>query len=1124
MENGRNHGLPATANRLPSPVLPQQTCGARESLPQCRKTDFPCNTHRMAAKVTIFIGPARSGKTQRLLNFYRAVLRQGQEVSEGAVCLWLAPSHDSVAELRDALMRETNDAFLEPGITTFAGFAERIVTSGSRRVRPLSRLQKRFLLRQVVDEAVADGQLTYLAPVAHTPGFLAQLDEWIAELKRQDIWADDSSRRAGDQRMRELALVYQHYQRRLLQDDLYDAEGRFWAAREILQQNATQRPLEYGLVVVDGFSDFTAAQLDILRLLAERSAEMHLSLASDPVDRAPADPSTGRALLFVRVRRTCERLQQLLPDLCVEAIPPSRSGPGCLRQIERNLFRDEAVSTLSVPKQGRHQLEIVAASGVQNEIEEIAGRIKTALHTHRARPQDFLVVFPHLTESAPRVAEVFGDYGIPHWIESRPRLAASPLVRALVSLLRLRIKDWPFRLLLEVVGNRLIAIFDQTADSELRAGLEPSIRAAQLPSGRKRLFEQLRKWSSDPSPGREERARQATAALVSLEQLAAALDGLPERATLEEWTARLEQLLVELGIITGETASAAWGTLRKGLHAINLVDGGQSGEVHLDQLLELVELVAADQPLPASLEAVGRVRVLAAESARHTSASHVYLAGLSEQAFSSAARSDQLEVSTDALARQSDAMFLFYALVTRATESLTLSYPALDDKGQQLPPSPLLIELERCFGPEGIPKTRLPLGEALVTDAEPLSRSTHRQMAVAQAQKKDPSWLAGLLLQPDPAGAAVTDAILSIASRARRDQFGDYEGLLKTDAAQDALARRFGADHLWSPSQLEGYATCPFRFFAENLLELEPLDDLTVSGDAGRRGSLLHHVLATVQTQLLEHAAESLEDQAWQEDLAERFRRALDAHVAAMALGGVEQSLREIQRRQIAAWATDYARQESEYRTRWRQLDEPPRPTYFEVRFGPEVKTDESSPRQDVSTPLAFELDLGEEKIRITGQIDRIDVGRVGGVTVLNVIDYKSGKQVQLKEEQMHAGRQLQLPLYALAAEELLLADQGARALAAGYWSIQGQGFEKGALELRRVEGHSLCDSDDWQRLRPQILITVRQLVTGIRAGQFPVFNEDQLCTRWCPHSTVCRVGQIRNLEKQWPPPEAPQS
>jgi ATP-dependent helicase/DNAse subunit B len=362
------------------------------------------------------------------------------------------------------------------------------------------------------------------------------------------------------------------------------------------------------------------------------------------------------------------------------------------------------------------------------------------------------------------------------------------------------------------------------------------------------------------------------------------------------------------------------------------------------------------------------------------------------------------------------------------------------------------------------------------------------------------------------------DAIGCIASRAHRDQFGEYEGLLLSEAAQAALARRFDGDHLWSPSQLEGYATCPFRFFAEHLLSLSPLEELTLAGDAGRRGSLLHQVLATVHQQLSAQAAESPEDQSWQADLAERFRRVLDAEVAATPLGGLEQSLREIERRQIEAWATPYAQQEKDYRSRWRHLDEPPQAAYFEVRFGPEVQSDTARPEQDISTPLPFELDLGEEQIRITGQIDRIDVGRVGEVTVFNVIDYKSGREVKLKDEAVRAGRQLQLPLYALAAEELLLADQQAEALAAGYWSIQGKGFEKGALEMRRAEGHALSSSEQWQQLRPQILATVGQLVAGIRGGDFPVVNEDQECTRWCPQSTICRVAQIRSLEKPWPP------
>ena len=40
-------------------------------------------------------------------------------------------------------------------------------------------------------------------------------------------------------------------------------------------------------------------------------------------------------------------------------------------------------------------------------------------------------------------------------------------------------------------------------------------------------------------------------------------------------------------------------------------------------------------------------------------------------------------------------MLLFYEVATRATQRLTLSYPALDAKAQPLLPSPYLVELKR---------------------------------------------------------------------------------------------------------------------------------------------------------------------------------------------------------------------------------------------------------------------------------------------------------------------------------------------------------------------------------------------------------------------------------------------
>src|SRR5262249_25509233 len=51
-------------------------------------------------------------------------------------------------------------------------------------------------------------------------------------------------------------------------------------------------------------------------------------------------------------------------------------------------------------------------------------------------------------------------------------------------------------------------------------------------------------------------------------------------------------------------------------------------------------------------------------------------------------------------------MLLFYQLVTRARRSLTLSYPAVDERGQDLLPSSFLSAVHDCFRPGAIPVER----------------------------------------------------------------------------------------------------------------------------------------------------------------------------------------------------------------------------------------------------------------------------------------------------------------------------------------------------------------------------------------------------------------------------------
>jgi hypothetical protein len=277
----------------------------------------------------------------------------------------------------------------------------------------------------------------------------------------------------------------------------------------------------------------------------------------------------------------------------------------------------------------------------------------------------------------------------------------------------------------------------------------------------------------------------------------------------------------------------------------------------------------------------------------------------------------------------------------------------------------------------------------------------------------------------------------------------------------------------------------------------------------------------------------SLDPAALAEEIATRFGEALAAVAATRPGRGVDAAIREIERRQIAAWAQSFAHQDTAYRGAWEHLDVPPTATYFEARFGPANRRSESRGDVTLSTDEPFRLDVPiegrDEAVQFAGQVDRIDVGRVGDRTVFNIVDYKTGASATVKDAEMHAGRQIQLPLYALAVEQQLLAAEQAQALSAGFWSVRGKGYVGGSrsggpLSIRDVREGKLVDAPAWSSTRDRLVARIGEMIGHIRRGQFPVYNQNEHCTQLCDLRTVCRIAQVRSLEKIWTKPVEPSS
>ncbi len=306
-------------------------------------------------------------------------------------------------------------------------------------------------------------------------------------------------------------------------------------------------------------------------------------------------------------------------------------------------------------------------------------------------------------------------------------------------------------------------------------------------------------------------------------------------------------------------------------------------------------------------------------------------------------------------------------------------------------------------------------------------------------------------------------------------------------------------------------------FFRNACWAFDEPEDLALEIDYLRRGRRLHELMAAVHRQL--NAAAGPCSPAQQDE--ESFKRLVAEKLAEVMEASAEEgplaaALDEFDARMITTWLDQYLEQHRKYDGGFADCDRPLLPKHFEVSFGP-PSAESDGDTDPLSTESAYELRCGDVVVRLSGRIDRLDVGLVGGRVVFNVLDYKIGaaKQYQLKD--IESGAVLQLPLYAMAVEDLLLAGEKAVSWAGGYWHVKDGGYrEKHSLRFHEQSGGSLRPTEAWQQLKEALIDRVARIVTAVRGGQFPVHCDDEDCTGRCEFKTVCRVGAVRALEKSW--------
>ncbi|MEI8017026.1 MAG: PD-(D/E)XK nuclease family protein [Schlesneria sp.] len=1120
--------------------------------------------------VTIVTGCAGVGKTAKLLKTYCTALERGRSENRPGTSLWLTPTHRIQKCLTQQVAGQIGTVCFAPNILTFDRFAARILEAAGHPASPISPVMKRLLIRRIAASLQEQGELRYFQPIVGTTGFFDVISSFISELKREEIWPETfveaCQQRTSNfaRRDLEVGLIYSRYQQQLLEQNWYDNEGRFWLARTALSDGVRGPFADLRTLIVDGFADFTQTQYEILGYLASWIDEIFISL--------PAEQPLSRNDLFAKPQAAIARIEEQLPENAtyrLERLPSGMSNvtDDSLPQIPSSSLKSVRIIADRLfanprfvkPSSETDGLEIIEAIGPFAEWEAVARRIKALLNrgqhqrsqrSHSAttvavpRPQDIVIGLRSISDDGPRLYQYLASAGLPVWCEAESPFTSSSVVRAIFSLLQLELEDWPFERLHSFLDSHLF----HPGWPELESGrairaVAASLRYLRIDSGRDVMLRALRGHPTDSLNSSSTRGDSfheiASLAAPLLTRLSKTLERLRRPHTLNDWADVLAALGDELGwkrridtandelaIDESRDLDLLQRILRTAAEADQkLVATGRARSLSLADFVSEFRDLLSHETVNSETETGGCIRILGVEQIRNLDIPHLFLIGLTENSFPTTRTDDCLFSESErrdfishgvALRHRSghhaDEMFLFYSVVTRARQSLTLSYPAVNSKGQPVFPSPYVTALKSLFSSDSLKETREGQLNPVPSVDRSITPTDLRLSAMVLAREGHPKLFRAVLdLDSLRKRAFNTLAACEVASdRFHERGFTKYEGRLELPQNLLGLRQRFGNHHQFSATEFESYARCPFQFWLSTVLKVGAVEAPEEGTDYAARGTLLHEVLAKL---LIEGTF--ADPEALRNRFCELVDLQLDRHVPATEL---QRALIKIERTILKQWADAFVEQQGEYEQRVDEVIKETQSLAPEIPFGrlPEV----SSATLEVHHAIGF--GNGDNLVNLRGRIDRVDVGSYEGRPAYVVVDYKTGQRPSLKNDDLLSGRSIQLPLYLLAVKRLGLVTPDAVPYQMGFWALRDTGFKPG---MGRSKFEPL-DATVIQSLEILLDELLPRLAEGIRSGTFVVENNDPNCTGRCLYRTVCRVNQLRpladSLGKRSPAPTDP--
>lgn len=1011
--------------------------------------------------------------------------------------LLLTPTHQFARRRMEELLLngDVPGAWGAP-VLTLQSFAEAILQKADPEAVRLNDLERRLMLQGALARLRTAGKLEGAAPESETDGFLNHLLRVFENLKQAAVEPAEFAERVDRRKHpgtldRLVALAYQAYQDALIENHAYDLIGVYWQVRRILEEGGAV-PLLNGvdLLAFDGFDDFTESEFQLIATLGKRVGRLVFSMLAD------SDPNATD--LYRLQRQTMDRLEKAfnVSTSSVASLLPASFSEYASAYL---LWRGEAPSRDGL----RPNLEVVPCAGVTEEVETIGRAIKTLI-LEGVSPVEIAVVYHDLGQVWASLRSMAREFQIPLRLYGEEQLAASSIAAFVLDALDAS-AAWRHGEIVELLVSPWMN--GDGLDESLAGALPVLCRLAGIVTGHSQWLRQLRRLREalkhESGEGDEDIPRfkrrnpcavQALDATIArVERLATALSAIPAEASLPAFGRATAAFIDALDLRAAIQAcpsepvrareTAALESFQEVLGRLSTGPFAGNGAVpraHFARFLRQACGTQGFRVTPTLREKHG-VRCLTMASLRGLRFRYVFFGGVNEGVIPSPPSVNAVYSEDDVRELRDAGIPLepwevrserefagFHHVLQAPSDRIWILWRTATPDGKPLLRSPFLNDLLRLFPDEPIERAPLRAGQYYPALAEAASTRDALNHIFA-TKSKVPQCLADRFAHVIR-GADIEKRRYSPAA------FDAFDGILSAEAHIERIAVKYGQKHVFSPTELEDYRTCPFKFFAGRLLRLTQIDTPETAFDRRELGIVVHRVLEEFHGHYKGIPVREIPA----EEALSVMRELVDAAFGARkdARTPTPEGILAAERISTHARMNRYLIVEREEKDAWR-------PVHFEVLFG-----------GDHGPFPALEVETEAGPLRMRGRIDRVDEGAEG----FRVIDYKTGYPPSA--EDVKQGISLQLVTYALALEHVI---------APGSKCVEGALLRVGTSVSRRV-----CEKGrtTWEAAREGFFQGVVAALTGIRAAVFPPTPRPDVCA-YCEARRVCRIDPSRIDRKQ---------